>query len=128
MKPIKNQRGISVFGLIFVLAIVACLALLGLQVVPSYMEYLSVKNAIHGARTASSNPAEIRVSFDKFAEVGYIDSIKGRDLTIIKNGEDVDVSFAYDKKIHLVGPASLLLEFEGTTASGKPKKAKSAAD
>jgi Tfp pilus assembly protein PilE len=128
MKQMKNQKGISIFGLIFVLAIVACLALLGLQVVPSYMEYLSVKNAIKGAKTASTNPTEIRKSFDKHAEVGYIDSIKGSDLTIIKNGEDVEISFAYDKKIHIVGPASLLLEFEGTTANGKPKKAKSAAD
>ena len=31
---------------------------------------------------------------------------------------EVEISFAYDKVIPLVGNASLLLEFEGTTAAG----------
>src|SRR5947209_7693264 len=96
-----RQDGMTVVGLIFMLAIVGGIAVLGMQVVPSFVEFQSVKKAINGAKAASTNPNEIRNSFDKQAEVGYITSIKGKDLAIRKNGEDVEVSFAYDKKIPL---------------------------
>jgi len=119
--PKLKQDGISLIGLIFVLAVLACVALLGLKVVPTFVEYRSIKNAIASAKAASTNISEIRASFDKQAEVGYVESIKGKDLVITKNGEDVEVSFAYDVKIPLVGPASLLLEYEGTTATGSRK-------
>lgn len=108
----------TLISLVFILAIVGCLAVLGMQVVPSFVEYQSIKKAITQAKAASNNPNEIRVAFDKQAEVGYIDSINGKDLQISKNGDDVEVSFAYEKKIHLVGPASLVLDYEGTTATG----------
>ncbi len=118
----------TLVGLIFIMAILGCVAVVGMQVVPSFIEYQSVKKAIMSAKTASTNPNEIRASFDKQADVGYIESIKGKDLEIHKNGDDVEVSFAYEKKLHLVGPASLLMEYEGTTASGSVKKTKTAGE
>ena len=65
-------------------------------------------------------------AFDKSAEVNYISSIHGSDLLIEREEGGLEVSFAYDKKIPLVGPASLLLEYTGTTsksgqAAAKPK-------
>jgi hypothetical protein len=64
-------------------------------------------------------------AFDASATVGYISAINGKDL-IISRGEngETEISFAYEKKIPLVGPASLLLEYEGSTAkNGMPKAA-----
>ena len=119
-----KQDGMTLIGLIFMLAIIGGIAMLALQVTPTFVEYRSIKNAIVSAKAASTNPIEIRTAFDKQADVGYIDSIKGKDLEISKNGDDVEVSFAYEKKIHLVGPASLLLDYEGTTASEIKRKSK----
>lgn len=120
-----RQDGMTLVGLIFMLAIIGGIGVLAMQVIPSFVEYQSIKKAIVGAKEASTNPNEIRTAFDKRADVGYITSINGKDLAISKNGDDVEVSFAYEKKIHLVGPASLLLEYEGTTASGIKRKPKS---
>jgi hypothetical protein len=128
MHVLLKQKGISLIGLIFGLAIVGSIVLLGLKVVPTIAEYRSIKNAISVAKGSSTNPGDIRATFDKQAEVGYIESIKGKDLIIDKNGDDVEVSFSYEKKIPLVGPASLLLEYEGTTGNGSVKKARTAGD
>ncbi len=122
----NRQRGVSLTGLIFVLAIVAMFAVLGLKVVPTVSEYMSIKKAIVSAKAAGTTPMEVRNSFDKHADVGYIESISSKDLEIVKNGEGLDVSFAYQKKIGLVGPVSLLIDYEGSTAPkrlGKPKPA-----
>lgn len=111
-----SQAGMSLAGLIFVLAIVAMLAVLGMKVVPAVTEYFGVKKAISGAKAAGPDARAIKSAFDKYAEVGYISSIRGSDLEITRNGEEVEVSFAYEKKIPLIAPVSLVFDFEGTTS------------
>jgi type II secretory pathway pseudopilin PulG len=118
-----RERGITLIGLIFLLAIFGLIGLLGLKVVPTVIEFQSIKKAIVASQQDATTPADIQRSFDKRANVGYIEAISGKDLTIVRNSDNgFDVSFAYDKKIPLVGPASLLLEYEGTTA--KPTQTK----
>jgi len=117
-----RQNGVSLTGLILVLAVLGVVAVLALKILPTYTEYRAVKNAIVTAKAAGGNSVpEIRKAFDANATVAYITAISGRDLTIEREGDGVEVSFAYEKKIPLVGPASLLLEYQGTTAAaGKP--------
>ncbi|MBC3860656.1 DUF4845 domain-containing protein [Undibacterium jejuense] len=113
---LKSQRGISLIGLIFSLGMLVLVAMVAMKVVPTTIEYLSIKKAIVSAKGAGSSARDIENAFNKQAEVGYITSISGKDLVIERNGDDIDVSFSYQKKIPLFGPASLLLEYEGTTA------------
>lgn len=120
-----RQNGVSLTGLILVLAVLGVVAVLALKILPTYTEYRAVKNAIVTAKAAGGNSApEIRKAFDANATVAYITAISGSDLTVEREGDGVEVSFAYEKKIPLVGPASLLLEYQGTTgtsaAAAKP--------
>jgi Tfp pilus assembly protein PilE len=113
-----RQDGVSLTGLIIVLAVLGVLAVLALKILPTYTEYRAVKNAIVSAKAAGGNSApEIRKAFDANATVAYITAISGSDLTIERVADGVQVSFAYEKKIPLVGPASLLLEYQGTTGT-----------
>ena len=57
--------------------------------------------------------AEVRAVFDRAAAVDQISSISGKDLGITKDGSQIVVSFSYEREIHLVGPAYLLLRYEG---------------
>lgn len=117
----KSQSGISLTGLIFLLAILGVLGVLALRIVPSVTEYMAVKKAIAAAKVAGTTPQEIRSAFDRNAEIAYIRSISGKDLDISKENE---VSFSYQKVIHLAGPASLVLDYEGSTsASSATRKA-----
>lgn len=117
-----RQQGVSLLGLVVVLAVLGFVGVLGLKIVPTYTEYRAIQNAIVTAKSIGGNSAvEIQKAFDASATTGYISSINGRDLIIGKENGEMEVSFAYEKKIPLVGPASLLLEYQGTTAkSGLP--------
>jgi hypothetical protein len=121
---VKKHRGMSLVGLIFVLGILALLLVLASKVVPTVIEYMSIKKAISSVKaTSGGSVKEIQNAFDKQANVGYISSVSGNDLVIEKTETGLEISFFYTKKIPLVGPASLLLEYEGTTAkSGKVEK------
>ena len=120
----KRQDGVSLVGLIVILALLGMVLVLGLKIVPTYTEYRAIQNAIVTAKNAGGSVVDIQKSFDASAVAGYISSINGRDLIIEKIDGQTEISFAYEKKIPLVGPASLLLEYEGTTAKGGAKPAK----
>ena len=113
-----KQGGISLLGLIFLLAILGFFGILTLKIVPTFIEYRAIVGAIATAKSAGATVREIQNSFDKSATVNYIDAISGRDLIIAKDGDELEVSFAYQKKIPLVGPASLVLDYAGSTAKG----------
>lgn len=117
----RRQQGLSLVGFIFVIAIVALAAILALKVVPTVVEYSAIKKAIARAKNAGTTPPEIRSSFDKQADAGYIDSVSGKDLEITKTAEGFDVGVAYQKKIALFGPASLLIDYVAGTVTPEKK-------
>ncbi len=110
----SRQRGITFFGLIFNAAILAMIGVVGAQVFPTYLEYMAIGKAAERARVGQT-PAEARTIFDKAAAIDDIKSISGKDLEVFKEGEKVVVSFAYEREIHLAGPAYLTLKYSGRT-------------
>lgn len=118
----RRQKGITLVGLILALAIVGLIAVLAMKVTPTVTEYFSIKKAIASVKASGGSIPEMRAAFNRQAEVGYIDAISGNDLEIIKNGDAADISFAYQKIIPLVGPASLLIDYAGSTNDNKLKK------
>jgi Tfp pilus assembly protein PilE len=122
-KSRNRQAGLSLGGLIIVLVILSLLAVLAMKVVPTFTEYQAIKNAIATAKASGTTAMEIQSVFDKQAEVSYITSVSGKDLEIVKNGNEAEVSFAYEKRIPLTGPVSLLIDYSGSTAPATRKKA-----
>jgi type II secretory pathway pseudopilin PulG len=118
----NGQSGMSLVSLIFVLAILGMLGVVALRVLPTVTEYMTVKKSIVSAKAAGSSIPEIRSSFDKQADIGYVDSISSKDLDIVKTATGFEVSFAYEKKIPLMGPVSLVIDYEGTTSPTKLPK------
>jgi hypothetical protein len=56
---------------------------------------------------------EVRQIYEKAADIDDIHSVTPKDLDISKDGDKVVVKFAYNKEIHLAGPAFLLLKYAG---------------
>jgi len=89
----------------------------GMKIGPAYLEYAKVKKAVAAVALEgrTGTVADVRKGFDRRAQIDDIDVIGGADLEVSKEGGDVVVSFAYTKKIGLVGNVSLLIEFAGAT-------------
>jgi hypothetical protein len=120
------QRGVSLVGLMFVLAVLGALVLLALKIIPTYVEFRAISTAIVSAKAGGGTVRDMRSAFDRSASATYIDSIGGRDLNIANEDGEIEISFAYEKKIPLAGPVSLVLDYAGTTAKvGAAKPAES---
>ena len=107
-----RQRGISLIGLLFVGGVIACVFLIGAQVAPTMIEFQAITKAATKAKSGGTVP-EVRSIFDKAAQIDDITSISGKDLVVTKEGDKTVVAFAYTREIHLVGPAYLLLKYDG---------------
>lgn len=109
------QRGVTLIGLLFWAIIIACVALVGLKVLPTVNEYFTIQRAVNKvAKEGGSTVQEIRAAFDRQKDIEYsISSIGGKDLEITKENEKVVVKFAYDKEIELIEPVFLLIKYRG---------------
>ena len=108
----SSQRGMSFLGLLFVGGVLAVTGVVLAQVAPTLIEYQAVTKAVNKAKDGGS-VAEVRSLFDKAAQIDDIKSISGKDLEITKEGNKVVVRFAYEREIHLTGPAWLTLKYAG---------------
>lgn len=108
----SRQRGISFFGLVFVGGVLAVTGVIAAQVAPTFIEFQAVGRAANKAAEGTTVP-EVRSIFDKAATVDNITSIKGSELEVTKENDRTVVIFAYQREIHLAGPAYLTLKYSG---------------
>ncbi len=113
----RRERGLSLIGLLIVGVIIVMLVVVGMRVLPTALEYNAIQRAV--ARIATSgetSTSEIQRAFDRSAAIDDIVSIRGKDLSVARDGSKVAISFRYEKRIPLFGPASLLLDYQGTSS------------
>lgn len=111
----RRERGVSIIGFIFVVAVAVIFTIVGFRVLPAYMEYFSVKGALEQAVKQTqdlNNVQELRSTFQKRADSGYIETVKGSDITVQKVGNNVVASVAWTRKLHLVSNVYIVIEFE----------------
>jgi hypothetical protein len=116
---LNTQRGLSLTGLIFVFAILAMIAMLGMKIFPGMMEYRAIKNGIANAKSTGGSVTEMQMTFNKNAIINNIKVISYKDLVISKETGEVEISFAYEEKIPLFGPVTLLIDYEGHDGQGR---------
>jgi len=114
MKLKQGQQGLTFFGLLIVGILLAFAGVIFAQMVPTYIEFMAVEKAVQKA-SAGTTVAEVRSLFDKAATIDDITTITGKDLEVGKQGDRVVVSFDYQREIHLMGPAYLVMKYTGSS-------------
>jgi len=107
----SDQRGISFIGLLFVAIVVACVGIVAAQVIPTLIELQAIDKAANKAKEGTTVP-EVRAIFDRAQAIDDF-KLTGKDIDVQKVGDKVVVSYAYDREIHLFGPAFLTMKYKG---------------
>ena len=113
----SRATGISLMGLIVILALLAVVAVFGMKVIPSFLEYRAAKNAIFSIARERPNatPAEVRKSFESRAVIDGIDSLRPEQLEIGKG----TIAFNYRKEVPLFSNVGLYIDYQANTAAGQ---------
>lgn len=114
-----SQRGLTMFGFLFVAMVLVMVAMLAMKLVPAYIEFFSVKKILasmgHESDLRSMSNADIRNSFVKRANVGYVTMVKPEDLSIERHGGVPVISVEYTFRTKLVGNVSLIVDFNASS-------------
>ena len=114
----RNQRGITLTGLIVTLGVLAFLAIMAAKILPAYLEYWSVRKIFatmaQGGQTKGT-VRDIRMSYERHNAIEDVKSVQAADLEITKQGNDAIVSAAWSVKVPLVANVSACIDFEAST-------------
>jgi hypothetical protein len=95
------------------------LAIVGMKVVPAYIEFFTIKKAVaaitQGGQLRNATVADVRKAFELRQNIDDFSSVGPKDLEITKDGNEIVVSFAYEKRIPLFSNISLLIDFAGSS-------------
>jgi len=113
-----RQRGLTMTGFLFVTVIVVIAALISFRVIPAYIEYFSVQKALEGALNDSKDlsRADVRRLVERRLGAEYIDSVHAGDIEVNKIGNVTTASASWQTKLHLIGNASILLDFDASAS------------
>ena len=90
----RRQRGLTLVSLLLICIVIGFTSLV--------------------SSSGNNNPEAIRSAFDRSQAIDDFSAISSKDLKIEKGaGEQLQVSFKYEKRIPLFGPASLVIDYEG---------------
>jgi hypothetical protein len=115
MNTRQQQRGLSIVGFIMVAALVMLAVMIGFRMVPAYIEWYTVKKVMTNTLQTSKDGFtlyQFRRDFDLKASADYIDSVRGADIEVTKEGNQLVATATWQRVLHLVGNVSLLLDFE----------------
>jgi len=114
---LNRQRGLALTALILWGVVISVVAVIGIRVLPEVIDYFKIKRIVKAVASESTGKTvpEVRQAFSRYAEVEHIKTIGPADLDIFKEDNQVVIAFAYDRRIHLAGNVSLLLEFRNST-------------
>ncbi len=116
----KFQRGISLNTLMLSGVVLALGALLAMKALPPWVEYGNAVKAIKGTASDSSlkdaSVKQVRDAYAKRADMDDVKSVPPADLDITKEGGELVISFAYEKKVPLFMNVSLVFDFEANSS------------
>jgi uncharacterized protein DUF4845 len=117
----NRQRGITLMGLLAGSVVVIFVALLGMKLAPSYIEYFAIKKAVNGitheSRGGGSAVSDLRRAFDARAAIDDFTAVKATDLEITKEGNGYTVTAAYRKEVPLFANIGVYIEFTASASS-----------
>lgn len=117
---VNHQKGATFLGTLIVIAAIVFFAMLGLKLLPAYLEFMNVKHAIKkiadSPEFATMSKKDIAAAFDRSASIDDIDRVKGADLIVEKTAVGNTVSAQYQVVVPIMVNASALLDFNATSA------------
>lgn len=115
----QKQKGISLSSLLVWAVILILIAISGLKIVPAYIEFSTIKKnlsaIVKDMNAQSADLNQIRMSFNKRAQIDNIKSINAQDIKINKENGRVVLSVSYTVRIPLVSNLSLTIDFDAAS-------------
>jgi hypothetical protein len=114
----RHQMGMTLLGLLCILAMVAAIGYAGIRLVPVYLNYMKIVRTMESTATEvkgdNPDPAAMRLSFDRHWAIEDITVVTEKDIEIVKDDSGVSMHIVYDDFAPYIGNISLAVHFDKT--------------
>jgi hypothetical protein len=112
-----RQRGMTMIGIIVIIAVVGAWLYAGIRLTPKYLEYMRVAATLEKVRDEyDSNPGTtefmLRKAVERHFDIDMVEVITSNDIEITREGGVFTMRAAYDDTVPLAGNVSFLVEFD----------------
>jgi hypothetical protein len=112
----KRQRGLGLWGWIFVLGVIGFTAMIVLQLVPIYLAELSIQRVVKATAQDPGNAnlplAELRKAMRTRWDVEGITTLAVTDVTLVKDATGRALAYDYEARADLFYNISLVVHFD----------------
>jgi len=119
----KSQQGLTFISLVFILAFIGFVVLLGLKIGPIYLDHMKVSSSLAAIEKTPNiqeqTQDEIRNSLRKRFDLNYVNDVTQDDITVIKHDNYLKVAIEYEVVKNIVGNLSVLVEFNDVIEVGQ---------
>lgn len=116
---LQQQKGVTLSGLLMWSVILIMISVFGMKLAPAFLEYAAIKKSfaaiVNDSTLKNASPSEIRLSFNKRANINDINVITGRDIKISKEKDRMILKADYSVTIPLIANISILIDFNATS-------------
>jgi hypothetical protein len=114
---IRRDSGLTLIGFLIVLSVTLFFAYAGMRVIPMYLEYYALVNALENLErepaSASLTPAKIKQKIQMSLWASYSsDNIKDQHVRISKQSGGVKVQVIYEVRKPFIGNIDLIGKFQ----------------
>jgi len=121
---VRQQRGVTFVGWLFLLVPVAIVAYVAIRLIPIYLNYMRVARALDQSISETRSDegggslTQLRVAIDRHFEIDSIEYPNSKDLVIRKDGKNWVVEAKYEEEAPLFGNLSILVKFDKIAQGG----------
>jgi DNA-dependent RNA polymerase auxiliary subunit epsilon len=118
-----KQRGMTLIGFVIGLIVFCFFAYMGMVLGPAYNEFFAVKHAMDfvAGQFEKSSPDinAMQRMLDKQFNVGYVESLSGKQVTLVRDKGGAQLSAVYEVRKKFVYNIDFVLSFDYKTPLGK---------
>ena len=101
-----RQGGLTLFGWVLLLVVLAFVSLLGLRTIPVYLESMTVSSVVRDVarnpELRGATPREVRSALNRRMQVNNVESVSNDDVEIERSGDSVRIVLAYERRFPLI--------------------------
>lgn len=115
-----RQRGVTIVGLLMVLAVLGVFVYAAARLVPVYVEYMNVAKVLENVKTEAADGATLqalRLSIERHFDVEDVHSIASKDVEITRDRSSAVIHVDYDAYAPFIANVSFVVHFDKTVTT-----------
>ncbi len=117
MKTIHGQRGLGIFGLIFLLALIGFVALVVIKCTPLYLNQMTLARDLREvARQVNTSGSDVSIpelqrDIEKRFDIDYINQVEAKDIKVGNTDKGLVMSYDYEARVSLFYNIFIVIHF-----------------